>query len=558
MDGNPLNNDLAGEVIRAYSEAKSGRGVWEQHWEDVAKFVLPHYQTSFYTEGNTTPGRERGEFMFDVTANTALFRFAAAMESMLTPRNGQWHRIRMIDPELMKSRKVQLWCDQVNDTLFHYRYSPTANYQSQQHDGYIGIGAFGSSCIFVDPLMGQGQRGLRYRNVNLGELYFAENHQGIVDTVIRRFKMTLRQLAQRKAGTPDAWYDKLTDGLRSKLETKPEESVWVIHRVTPRATWNPKRIDAKGMPYESCYVIQDTRTLLEEGGYVEMPYAISRYITAPGELYGRSPAMNVLPSIKVLNEEKKTLLKQGHRSVDPVLLVHDDGIMDGFSFKPGALNSGGVNADGRPLVHTLPTGSVQVGKEMMDDERKDINDAFLVSLFQILTDQPTMTATEVLERAREKGALLSPTMGRFQSESLGPMIQREYSVLFRQGLIPPVPQELIEARAHFKVEYDAPLNRAMRSEQGAGIQRTLQFAAEIAGQAQDPSAMDWFNFDTIVPDMADISGAPFRYINDMATVMQKRKDRSQAQATSQATQALPGMAAMLKSAAPQGNQVGGQ
>ena len=553
MAFDPKMGSLAEDVCRSFDLAKSKRGIWEQHWEDVARYVLPYYQTSFYTEGNTTPGRERGEAMYDVTANTALFRFAAAMESMLTPRSGQWHRIRMTDPDLMKSRKVQLWCDQVNDLLFHYRYAPQANYQSQQHDGYVGIGAFGTSCIFVDQLMTNGQRGLRYRNINLGELYFSENHQGIVDTIIRRFKMTLRQIAQRPG-----WYDMMSPELKAKLEARPEETEWVIHRVTPRENWNPKRIDSKGMPYESCYALQSSKTLLEESGYLELPYAISRYITAPGELYGRSPAMNVLPSIKVLNEEKKTLLKQGHRSVDPVLLVHDDGIMDGFSFKPGALNSGGVNSDGRPLVHTLPTGSVQIGKEMMDDERGAINDAFLVSLFQIATDNPQMTATEVLERSREKGALLSPTMGRFQSESLGPMIEREYSLLFRQGLIPPPPQELIHARAHFKVEYDAPLNRAMRAEQGSGIQRALQFAAEIAGQAQDPSAMDWFNFDTIIPDMVDINGAPFRYVNDAATVAAKRKDRSQQQATAQATQALPGMAAMMKSAAPQGNQVSGQ
>jgi hypothetical protein len=542
---------LAERICQEYAEAKTGRGVWERHWEDVARLVLPHYQTSFYTNGNTVPGAERGQDMFDVTANTALFRFAAAMESMLTPRNGIWHRIRITDPDLMKRRTVQLWCDQVNDLLFHYRYAPAANYQSQQHDGYISTGAFGTSCLYVDKLASARQRGLRYRNINLGEVFFRENHQGVVDTVIRRFKMTLRQVAQK-------WGEGvLDDKHRAILENKPNTEVWVIHHVGPRENWNPYRIDAKAMPFESCYVLEDTKRLLSEGGYKQLPYAVSRYITAPGEIYGRSPAMNVLPSIKVLNEEKKTMLKQGHRAVDPVLLVHDDGILDGFNLRPGALNSGAVSSEGRPLVHTLPVGQVQVGKELMDDERQAINDSFLVSLFQILVDSPQMTATEVLERAREKGALLSPTMGRFQSESLGPMIEREYSLLMEQGLLPPPPPELIAARAEFKVEYDAPLNRAMRAEQAAGIQRSVQFAAEIAGQAQDPSVMDWFNWDTIIPDMVDINGAPFRYVNDAATVAQKRQGRSEQQATEQATQALPGMAALLKSAAPDGTQVAG-
>jgi hypothetical protein len=143
--------------------------------------------------------------------------------------------------------------------------------------------------------------------------------------------------------------------------------------------------------------------------------------------------MLVLPSLKVLNEEKKTVLKQGHRVVDPVLLAHDDGVLDNFSMRGGALNYGGVTAEGRPLVHTLPTGNIAIGKELMDDERMVINDAFLVTLFQILTETPEMTATEVIERTREKGALLSPTMGRQQSEYIGPMIEREVDLLMQQS-----------------------------------------------------------------------------------------------------------------------------
>ena len=284
-----------------------------------------------------------------------------------------------------------------------------------------------------------------------------------------------------------------------------------------------------------------------------MPYSISRYVLAPGEIYGRSPAMNVLPSINVLNEEKKVVLKAGHRIVDPVLLVQDDGILDGFSLKPGALNSGAVSSEGRPLVHTLPTGNLQIGKELMDDERAIINDAFLVTLFQILVETPQMTATEVLERAREKGALLSPTMGRFQSEALGPLIEREFDLLVQQNLIPPPPLILQQARAEYKVEYDAPLNRAMRAEEGSGIMRTMQWGAEITSQTQDPAAMDWFAVDEIIPDLADINGAPFRYIRTPEQVAAIRQQRQQDKQASQITQALPGMAAMAKAVSPQGS-----
>lgn len=539
---------LVHEILRDFDTKERARGIWVQHWEEVAQRVLPYYSTSFYTQGNTVPGSKRNQEMFDVTANAALWKFAAAMESMLTPANGKWHRMRPVIQALRKDPETMQWFDAANDALFHYRYSPHSGFQANIHDGYVSLGAFGTSCVFVDEFNDPTQpqvKGLRYRQVHLGELFFATNHQGQVDKVFRKFKMSLRQIEQK-------WPGKLPEGLKSRMVNKPDDEIFVIHAVQPNADFLPGRLDVKGKRFSSHYILLDQKVLLEVGGYRCMPYAVARYLTAPGELYGRSPAMNVLPSIKVLNEEKKMILKQGHRAVDPVLLAHDDGIVDGFSLRPGALNIGGVNSDGRPLVHTLPTGDMQVGKELMDDERMAINDAFLVTLFQILVETPQMTATEVLERAREKGALLSPTMGRYQAESLGPMVEREFDVLMYQGLIPPPPPQLLQAGGEYRVEYDAPLNRAMRAEEAAGIMRSIQWSAEIAAQTQDPSALDWYDVDTITPDVADINGAPLRYIRDPQAVADIRKKREMDKAAAQVTQALPGMAAMAKAAAPQG------
>lgn len=542
------NQELAGELLREFTQIETRRGIWEQHWEEVARKVLPYYSTSFYRQGNMVPGVKRSQDQYDVTANAALWKFAAAMESMLTPANNKWHKLRHPDMNLMKRRDVQLWFDQVNDAMFHYRYSPHSGFQANQHDGYVSLGAFGTSCLFTDehknPLDPR-MRGLRYRNVHLGELFFATNFQGQVDTVYRRFKMTLRQIEQK-------WPNQLPDTYKSQLKDKSENEVQIIHIVKPNPDFDPRSLNSKAYRYASYYILREATHLLHQGGYRCMPYGVARYLTAPNELYGRSPAMNVLPSINVLNEQKKTLLKQGHRAVDPVLLAHDDGILDGFSLKPGAVNYGGVTSDGRPLVHALPVGNVAVGKEMMDDERYAINDAFLVTLFQILVQTPQMTATEVLERAREKGALLSPTMGRFQSESIGPMIEREFDLLMWQGLIPPPPPALVEAGAEYKVEYDAPLNRAMRADEAAGTMRTFQWAAEIAATTQDPSVMDFFDTDAIIPELMAINGAPYRFMRDAQQVAQLRAARQEAQAAQQLTQALPGIAAMTKAASPEG------
>ena len=535
------DTNLAEQIISQLGRLRGERGTIESHWKEIADRVLPRQSQMFF--GQMQPGRTKGDKrttdMLDATAALGLERFAAVMESMLTPRNSKWHRLQASEPNLNKSRRVRLWFEELNDALFRARYSPKANFAGQNHENFIGLGAFGTGCMFIDQNFYE--TGMRYKAVPLGTCWFEENHQGVVDTVFREFPMTLRQMFQR-------WPEAMPDDLRKKMEAKPEQETMVIHCVKPRPQVDHGRSDFRGMPFISHYIAVESKELLSEGGYRTFPYAVSRYVTAPGEVYGRSPAMLALPSIKTLNEQKKTVLKQGHRTVDPVLLAHDDSVVDGFSMTPGALNSGGVNAQGQSMIHTLPIGRVDIGRDMMNDERAVINDAFLVSLFQILADTPTMTATEVLERTREKGMLLSPTMGRQQNEYLGPAIEREIDLMTAQGMVPEMPPELLEAEGEYRVEYDSPLSRAQRAEEASGMFRSLEFATAHANVSGDVSVFDHFDMDIAVPEVMAINAVPERWkrsIEDVAAIREGRAEQAEQQ---QAVEAAPAIAGLVNAA----------
>lgn len=531
---------LVTDVIEDFGRIAGSRVNWESHWDEIARRIWPAMAGSFYGNGlGQTPGAKRTEEIFDATPQIALGRFAAVVDSLLTPQNMKWHRLAASLPGLMRDRSVRLYFEQATDVLFKYRRAPKANFIGQNSGAYRMLGAFGTGPMFVDAL--KDEPGLRYKAIPLGEIYFAENHQGIIDRAWRRFGYTARQIKQK-------WgEEKLPAEIRDCKD--PNRMFFIIQCVKPREEVEHGRFDYRGMVFANYYVCETGRVLLEEGGYTSFPFPTSRYVTGPGEVYGRSPAMEVLPAIKTLNEEKKTVLKQGHRALDPVLLLHDDGIMDGFSMKPGAANYGGVTADGKPLVHTLPVGNIIVGKELMDDERAQINDAFLVSLFQILVETPEMTATEVLERTKEKGMLLTPTVGRQQSEYLGPMIDRELDLLSRQGLLPPMPPALIEARGEYTVVYDSPLSRAQRAEEAAGLMRSVEAALNIVNITQDPAPLDHYNWDVIQPEIAEIHGVPLRWMNDPDKIAAIREGRAQQVEDQKAIQAMPGAAAMAKAQA---------
>lgn len=492
----------AAEVLEGYDRLKGARGTWEQHWQEVAERVWP---TMAEMTGWRTPGEKRSEKIFDSTAQRALPRFAAAMDSMLTPATQQWHGLRTGIPELDDNVAVQRWCDALRDILFRQRYAPTANFASQAFECYMSLGAFGTSALFIDEIPGVT---LRYRAIALSELVIDLDHTGRVDTVYRCFQLTARQAMQIPG-----WADKLPRGIKSSAEARANDMFEFVHCVKPNGDYVAGRAGPQGMRYQSRYVSREGQVLLDDSGYRSMPYAVGRYVTGPREIYGRSPAMEALADIKSLQEMEKTMLRMAHRMVDPPLILAEEGALNAFSVRPNALNYGYLREDGTPLVQPLQTGgNLPIGIEMSDQKRKAVNDSFLVTLFQILVENPrVMTATEVLQRAQEKGALLGPTMGRQQSEFLGPIIDRELDLLSAGGDLPVPPPQLMDyimGGGEILPKYTGPLARLMKAEEAAGILRTIEAILPVAQASGDMTVLRRINADQAVKVIAEANNVP--------------------------------------------------
>jgi hypothetical protein len=191
---------------------------------------------------------------------------------------------------------------------------------------------------------------------------------------------------------------------------------------------------------------------------------------------------------------------------------------------------------------------------LLQDERADIEDSFFVTLFQILTDTPEMTATEVIENVAEKAALLAPTMGRLQSEKLGPTIEREIDLLDEMGVLPEMPPELIEANGEYDIAYTSPLAKSLQAEDVSGYMRAVEFAMNTANATQDPSHLDHFDFDTSLPEIANIMSVPVRWMSDEKAVKAKRANRQEQAQNAELMANAPALASAAKTAADMGSQ----
>lgn len=519
-------DEIADFVDRQHGFMKGRRANWEGHWQQIAERILPDH--AVFNVKYQFGGEQRTRKIFDASSAFALTRHAAIMESLLTPHSQTWHHLKSPFPEINNRDDVAEYFDRVNRILFSMRYSPAAMFIASTQEYYLAAGAFGTGAIFLSQDTSGPIPAFRYISVPLNELFIRTAWNGQPVIACREFERSASAIAREWGAKPNA---SLPDSVIKAAEKEPDRKYTVLHYVGPMDEVPDGNRKGEDFLYASFYVIKDLSHTITRGGYYSFPYIIGRYTTAPGEEYGRSPAMTILPDIKMLNEMSRTTIRAAHRRAEPPLLTIEDGSLSRISMKPNAINMGGLDDQGRQMVQPMNfEGDVGLSLEMMNQRREMINDAFFITLFQILVETPRMTATEVIQRAQEKSSLLSPIMGRQQSELLGPMIDRELSILERNDMLPPMPEALVEAGGSFIIEYDSPLTRLQQSEEVGGIMRTLESALPL--MQIDPGVADNFDFDAMTRILSRGNGAPpaiMRQVEEVMAIREQRAEQEQAQ-----------------------------
>lgn len=518
---------IASEIIQKQRSLEVDRSTFEQHWAEIAPLVLPR-QDDFFKK-HQQEGERRTRDKFDDTATLALDHGAAAIEGVVTPRGQIWHGIA-VDDSIKDNQVAQEWADDVTKFLFKRRYSDRSNFASQIHECYMSLLAFGTAVMIVEDML---DGTIRYKSSHIGEHYVQENNRGVIDTDYRKYRLTAKQAYEK-------FQDRTPDMVVKCLEKEPNKKIDFIHAVIPNDDGQ----------FDSFHVYPDGNQLLGTGGYRSFPYIVSRWTTSPNETYGRSPAMTVLSEIKMLNSMRKSEIKARHMAVEPPILAADQSTIRKFSLRPGAINYGTLDMNGNPLVRPYGDGgNINVSNDGIDQSREFINRAFFINLFQILVDAPAMTATEVLQRAQEKGQLLTPTAGRQMSELLEPVIMREIDIyqrygIFEDGNLLAMPDVVKQTGGEFNIKYTNPLARMQLAEQAVGTERTIQSILPLA--QFDPTIIDRIDFKEYADIMREANGAPARIFKTEEEITAIQQARAEAQQAQQLVAAAPQVAGAIK------------
>ena len=521
--------NLARQLKDNLSRLQEKRSNWESHWQEVSDYMLPR-------KAEITKQRARGDKrhtqIYDATAIHALELLAASLHGMLTSSANKWFSLRFKETELNDIDEAKEWLE--NSTTRMYDAIGKSNFQQEIFECYFDLIAFGTACLMIEE---DQEDTLLFSARHIKELYIQENKKGFVDTIYRKFKMPAQAVID-KFGIENVSKDTI-----NTFKKAPFDEIVLVHVARPRLDFDPKKKDKQNMPVQSIYFEFENGHIISIGGFKEMPYVVPRYLKASTEQYGRSPGMNALPDVKVLNKMVENSLKAAAKQIDPPLLVPDDGMLAPIRMSPGSINF--FRSGSRERIEPLQINANTNVSFNNENQRRDA----IAKMFHVdqllITENRNMTATEVLQRNEEKMRILGPVLGRLQSELLSPLIVRVFNMMLRNGLFTEAPDIL--SKQELKIEFVSPMALAQRSQELQSLMRGLEI---FGSMAQALPVMDYIDDNGMVKQIIEILGLPAKVIKSDAEVAQIREERAANEQAQMEQQQLLTETQAAKQAAP--------
>jgi hypothetical protein len=491
---------LGTRIDKHFEYLKGNRSTWERHWQELAEYVLPH--RSDFTSKRSL-GEERLEMAFEGTAMRALKRFASQIHNVFTPMGAEWFKLTTGITQVDQQRDVQLWLENATKIIKHHISRPSSNFHSAIYQYYLEAGAFGTGIIFVEDIPGIGPR---FRNFPLSDCILAAGGEMEIDTVFRVYKQTPKDLVSRYA--PETLPE---DIVKKGYGDKMLEEIDVVHLVTPSWTLREFLPEKWEKPYVAITYLKDKKHVIQIGGYDEMPYICARWERSDREIYGRGPAWEVLPDMRLMNEVEKVYLKGVQKAIAPPMFVPDSGLLDPLDTTPDAINYYNVGIGGKDMIFPAPNaGRVEYAQDLSAKLIGSIKEGFFLDVLELPGptapdgDVMRFSATEVSVRMRQRMPVLGPLLARQETEFLDPLIRRTVNILMRSMMLGPMPAVLEDVG--YRIEYLNPISISLRSGE---VNSMVQLFEMIMPLAQiDQTIPMYFDTQRILKNTAEVLQVP--------------------------------------------------
>ena len=143
--------------------------------------------------------------------------------------------------------------------------------------------------------------------------------------------------------------------------------------------------------------------------------------------------------------------------------------------------------------------------------------------------QNPATATEIQIRYEQMQKMMGATVGRIEAELLKPMVKRVFGIMYRNGRLPDVPEEL--AGQDFDFRYVGPLAKSQVSADAVAIERAMQASMGISQLTGRPSlVLDYDKAERVLYDRYSTPAEVIRSEKEVKELQQQQAQAAQEQA----------------------------
>ena len=506
------------ETLSRRKSLRSRRGLWESHWDDLTSVQLPR-RGGFVTQ--THEGDRRTEDIYDGTPMQAARSLGNNVGSMIRPDGEEWHHIRTVEDVDESTDEAKDWLADTDERMRDAFDNPKARMRQSLGEADSDLVVLGTAVVFT----GEGDSNLLFQTLHLKDALPFFDETGNAEGMLRDHRFTIRQAVARFG------LDKLSEAVKEQHDRNEfDEYVNFVHAVVPRDEGRVEALFTRNLPWADLWIELEEEKLVSSGGFHEFPFAVPRWDTSSGEEYGRSPGMIALPDSNTVQAMGSTLLIAGQRAADPPLAVPDDSTFDAPNTFPGGLayyDIESARALGRIPIVPLDSGAnIPIVREMQDDTRNQIWNAFFRDALRLPPSEREMTATEINARREEFIREIGPVFGRLETDYTAPIVERAFQIMLRAGALAPIP-EVLQGRG-VRFQYQSPIKRLRQQVEAAAAKawvEELLFLSEAK-----PEALDLINVDALGRFAAEAANLPNDIVNSADEVARLRQERAEAQA----------------------------
>lgn len=505
------------DVISRLDKEKAKRQVLDSHLQEVSDYCMPRKNDINRVQPQ---GNKREATLFDSTAERSCELLGGTLAGMFTNPTTKFIEFTTGDERLDEDDVVRGYLDDCASKV--HTVLNQSNFQTEVHEYDLDLCWAGTAGMSIEE---DNDTVVRFATRHISGYWIVENNKGMIDTVFRSWKWSLRNIV-REYGV-----DALNPSLKKCFKENPDKEFNLVHLIEPNDPGMIKKYKQgpKGYPIASCHILVEEQLNLKEGGFREMPFIASRWYKASNEIYGRSPGMKVLADVKMINEMMKTTLKGAQKTVDPPLQAPDDGFILPLKTHPSGLNY--YRAGSSDRIEAFGNDCrIDWGIQMLDLIHKAIREGFYVDQLQFTQGGTPMTATEVMQRVEQMLRFMGPMLGRQEVETLTPTMRRVFAIMSRKKMFMNPPEKL--RGKGIAVRYSSDIAKVHRVAEGNNIIRAVQAVGPIA--AADPTVVDNFDGDKIARHVVRNYGLPQSFLRDEterdALRQKKARDAEQARA----------------------------